>query len=164
MKLHLKAVLGLLACCAGLFAQSAATSQIAGTVQDSSGLAIQGARDLRSATATGVIRTAETGANGNYVLPNSPMVRCARNSPNRASIPTCRIGIVLQVATNPTIDATLQVGNAPSRWRSNPRPPGGNPHHRHRAGCGSTARYRSPPERPRATDLIFLAGGAATAA
>jgi hypothetical protein len=59
--------------CAGLFAQSAATSQIAGTVQDSSELAIQGAQIRAVQTDTGQTRSAETGSDGGYILPSLPI-------------------------------------------------------------------------------------------
>ncbi len=43
MKLRLTAFVAFFVACSNLFAQSAATSQIAGTVEDSSGLAVPGA-------------------------------------------------------------------------------------------------------------------------
>ena len=69
MKLHLKVLLCLSVLGPGLFAQSVATSQIAGTVQDATGLAIPGAEVKITQTETGATRTAQSAADGGYVLP-----------------------------------------------------------------------------------------------
>ena len=73
MKLCLKTLLCLSVLCPGLFAQSVATSQIAGTVQDSTGLAIPGAEVKITQTETGAVRTAQSAADGGYVLPSLPI-------------------------------------------------------------------------------------------
>ena len=49
-----------------------ATSQIQGTVQDSTGAAVPGAEVKVTQTETGASRTANTGGDGGYVLPNLP--------------------------------------------------------------------------------------------
>src|SRR5579863_4643824 len=97
--------------CVGLFAQSAATSQIAGTVQDSSGAAIQGATVRAVQTSTGQARSAESSADGGYILPSLPIgpYRLEVSKPGFNTY--VQNGIVLQVDSNPTIDAKLQVGN-----------------------------------------------------
>ena len=56
--------------CTAAWAQ---TSQINGTVKDPSGSAIPGAAVKATQTATGVVRNAVSGADGNYVLPNLPI-------------------------------------------------------------------------------------------
>jgi hypothetical protein len=110
MKLF-KALCCLPALCIALFAQSTSTSQIAGTVQDTSGLAIQGAQVRAVQTDTGQIRNAETGADGGYVLQSLP-IGPYRLEVSKAGFNTyVQNGIVLQVDSNPTIDAKLQVGN-----------------------------------------------------
>jgi hypothetical protein len=164
MKLHLKAMLCLLACCAGLFAQSAATSQIAGTVQDSSGLAIQGAQVHAVQTDTGLSRTAETGADGSYILPSLPIGPWRLEFTKPGFNTFVQNGVVLQVASNPTIDAKLQVGNVTQQveveasaamveTRS--------------SGVGQVVDQQRVVDLPlngrTATDLIYLAGAAATA-
>ena len=97
--------------CAGLFAQSAATSQIAGTVQDSSGLAIQGAQVRVTQTDTGQTRSTDTGADGGYVLLSLPIGPYRLEVTKQGFNTYVQTGIVLQVDTNPTIDAKLQVGS-----------------------------------------------------
>ena len=54
-------LLGLLSC-AGLIAQSVSTSQISGTVQDSTGLAIEGAAVRVTQTDTGLVRDVTSAA------------------------------------------------------------------------------------------------------
>ena len=51
----------------------AQTAQINGTIRDASGLAIPGATVKATQTATGVSRTAISGADGGYVLPHLPI-------------------------------------------------------------------------------------------
>jgi hypothetical protein len=164
MKLHFKAMLGLLAFCAGLFAQSAATSQIAGTVQDSSGLAIQGAQVRATQTDTGLTRTAETSTDGGYILPSLPIGPYRLEFTKQGFNTFVNNGVVLQVASNPTIDAKLQVGNVSQQvvveasaamveTRS--------------SGVGQVVDQQRVVDLPlngrSATDLIYLAGAAATA-
>src|SRR5579863_5462147 len=57
----------------GARAQSAAASQISGTVQDASGLPIPGAQVSATQTATGLVRSATTNAEGGYILPSLPV-------------------------------------------------------------------------------------------
>jgi len=47
--------------------------EIQGTVQDASGLAVQGSEVKATQTDTGVVRTATTGVDGGYVLPDLPV-------------------------------------------------------------------------------------------
>ncbi|MGH9617584.1 MAG: carboxypeptidase regulatory-like domain-containing protein, partial [Acidobacteriaceae bacterium] len=93
-----------------LWAQAQNTSQIQGTITDTSGAVIAGAQIKATQTDTDVTRTVTAGTNGTYVLPNLPI------GPYRLDVSASgfntyvRTGIVLQVATNPTINVSLQVG------------------------------------------------------
>ncbi|HEY3826307.1 MAG TPA: TonB-dependent receptor [Bryobacteraceae bacterium] len=150
--------------CAGLFAQSASTSQIAGTVQDSSGAAIPGAQIKATQTNTGQSRTAESGADGGYILPSLPIGPYRLEVTKQGFNTYVQNGIVLQVDTNPTIDAKLQVGNVSQQvvveasaamveTRS--------------SGVGQVVDQQRVVDLPLngryATDLIFLAGASAAA-
>src|SRR5260370_26616468 len=95
---------------AGLWAQTAAVSQISGTVQDPSGGAIVGAAVRVTQTETGFTRTAETGTAGVYRLPELPVGPYKLEATKQAFGPYGQTGIVLQVNVNPTINITLQVG------------------------------------------------------
>ena len=57
--------------CLTLWAQ--ATSQIQGIVQDSSGVVVPGVEIKVTQTDTGIVRTAISGEDGRYVLPNLPI-------------------------------------------------------------------------------------------
>ena len=86
------------------------TAQIQGTVQDSSGLAVQGAEVKATQTATGAVRTVTTGADGGYVLPDLPIGPYQVEVTKEGFSKYVQTGIVLQVASNPTIPLTLKVG------------------------------------------------------
>jgi len=164
MKLCLKTLLCLSVLCSGLFAQSVATSQIAGTVQDSTGLAIPGAEVKITQTETGAIRTAQSAADGGYVLPSLPIGHY-RIEVTKAGFNTwVENDIVLQVASNPTINAVLEVGNVAQQvvveasatmveTRS--------------SGVGQVVDQQRVVDLPlngrTATDLIYLAGASAPA-
>src|SRR5437667_7691869 len=97
---------------AGLWAQTAAGSQISGTVRDSSGSAIVGAAVRVTQTETGFTRTTESGIDGVYRLPDLPIGPYKLEANQQAFGPYVQTGIVLQVNVNPTINITLQVGAA----------------------------------------------------
>src|ERR1700741_5212229 len=97
---------------AGLLAQAAAASQITGTVQDSSGLAIVGAVIRVTQTETGFTRTAESGIDGLYRLPDLPIGPYKLEANQKAFGPYVQTGVVLQVNVTPTINIVLQVGAA----------------------------------------------------
>jgi hypothetical protein len=93
-----------------LWSQPVSTAQISGTVQDSTGSAVSGAQVRATQTDTGVIRTAVSGTDGLYVLPNLPVGPYTLEVTKEGFSKFTQSGIVLQVATNPTIPVTLQVG------------------------------------------------------
>jgi len=164
MKLCLKTLLCLSVLCSGLCAQSVATSQIAGTVQDSTGLAIPGAEVKITQTETGAVRTAQSAADGGYVLPSLPIGHY-RIEVTKAGFNTwIQNDIILQVASNPTINAVLEVGNVTQQvvveasatmveTRS--------------SGVGQVVDQQRVVDLPlngrTATDLIYLAGASAPA-
>ncbi|MBV9743761.1 MAG: TonB-dependent receptor, partial [Acidobacteriia bacterium] len=91
-----------------VFAQS--VSQISGTVRDASGLGVPGAQVTVIQTDTGLIRTATTGANGDYSLPSLPTGPYRMEVKKEGFNTYVQSGISLQVDTAPTIDPVLQVG------------------------------------------------------
>ena len=150
--------------CASLFAQSVATSQIAGTVQDASGLAVPGAQVRAIQTDTGLIRTAETGADGAYILPSLPIGPYRLEVTKQGFSTYVQNGIVLQVASNPTIDAKLQVGNVNQQVVVEAS---ATMVETHSSGVGQVVDQQRVVDLPLngryATDLIFLAGASAIA-
>jgi hypothetical protein len=101
--------LGVLRTSAAVWAQTAA--QITSVIRDSSGLAIPGAEIKATQTATGVVRTTLSGADGGYVLPNLPVGPYVFEVAKPGFSKYVQSGFVLQVDTNPTVDVTLRVGS-----------------------------------------------------
>jgi hypothetical protein len=90
--------------------QSQATSQIQGTVVDASGAPVPDAQIKVTQTDTGISRAVSSGTDGTYVLPNLA-IGPYRLEVSKSGFSTyVQTGIVLQVATNPTVDVALKVG------------------------------------------------------
>src|ERR1700676_665049 len=87
-----------------------ATSQIQGTVLDPAGAAIPGAEIKATQTDTGVVRTATSGSDGTYVLANLPIGPYRLEVTKSGFSTYVQTGIVLQVATNPTVNVALKLG------------------------------------------------------
>lgn len=111
----LTAIAAILSLClhpASLFAQASAgaVAQITGSVSDPTGALVSGAKVTATQTNTSNARTAVTGADGNYALPNL-MVGPYELQVVRPGFKTyVQRGIVLQVNDNVTVNITLQVG------------------------------------------------------
>src|SRR5437667_2658556 len=101
-------LMGLAIGCGSVWAQ--ATAQISGTVKDQSGAVLPGVEVTVTQTETALKRSAVTDETGSYLLPNLPV------GPYRleATLPGFRThvqtGIVLQVGSNPVVNAVLEVG------------------------------------------------------
>ena len=102
--------LALMTTCAGAWAQAISTSQINGTVQDASGLAVPGAEVKATQTATGLVRTVTSGADGAFVLTNLPVGPYQIEVSKEGFSKYVQAGIVLQVGSNPNIEVALKVG------------------------------------------------------
>jgi hypothetical protein len=92
-----------------LHAQS--TAQIQGTIQDATGAAVPGAEIRATQTETATVRTAISGADGAYVLPNLPIGPYRLEVAKPGFSKFVQTGIVLQVESQPTVDVSLKVGN-----------------------------------------------------
>ena len=86
------------------------TTQISGTVKDASGLPVPGAEVKATQTATRAVRTATTAADGGYVFSNLPVGPYLLEITKEGFSRYVQSGIILQVDTNPRIDASLKVG------------------------------------------------------
>ncbi len=93
-----------------VWAQSQSASQIQGSVSDASGSAVPGAEIKVTQTDTGTVRTVTSEDNGAYVLANLPIGPYRLEVSKTGFSKYVQTGIVLQVATNPTIDVSLKVG------------------------------------------------------
>jgi Carboxypeptidase regulatory-like domain len=92
------------------WAQSQATSQIQGTVQDATGAPVPGAQVTATQTATGATRSVTTVTDGTYVLSNLPIGPYRLEVSKSGFATYVQTGIILQVATNPTVDVSLKIG------------------------------------------------------
>ena len=97
--------------CTSVWAQAVSSAQISGTVQDSSGLAVPGATLKATQTETGSTRTTISGTDGTYSLSSLPVGAYRLEVSKQGFAQYVQTGIVLQVATNPTIDIALKVGS-----------------------------------------------------
>ncbi len=97
-------------CSSSLFAQGQ-LSQISGTVLDSTGAAIPDATVKVTNTATDLVRTVVTDSAGNYVITNLPVGPYRLEVTKEGFASFAQTGIVLQVATNPVVNATLKIGS-----------------------------------------------------
>src|SRR6266478_3145513 len=101
--------------CAVVWAQGGSTAQIHGVVQDASGSAVPGAEIKATQTATGVVRSSTSGADGGYVLTNLPLgpyqLEIAREGFTRA----VESGIELQVNSDPAVNVALKIGAVSER-------------------------------------------------
>src|SRR5438067_2063762 len=108
MKIYQHAALSCFVACIGVWGQAISTSQINGTVQDAAGLAVTGAEIKLMQTATGLVRTTTSGADGGYVVSNLPIGPYRLEIAKEGFSTYIQSGIVLQVDSNPTIDAILK--------------------------------------------------------
>ena len=94
--------------CGSVWAQ--ATAQINGTLADPTGALLPGVEVTATQTDTGLSRTVVTNETGSYVLTNLAIgpYRLEASLPGFSTF--VQTGIVLQVASNPTVNITLDVG------------------------------------------------------
>src|SRR5947207_4417872 len=94
--------------CGGLWAQ--ATAQISGTVKDPSGAVLPGVEITATQTETGVARMAVSNETGSFVLANLPLGPYKVEASLTGFRTYVQTGIILDVNSNPAINAVLQVG------------------------------------------------------
>jgi len=148
--------------CPGLYAQS--VSQITGTVRDASGLAVPAAEVTATQTGTGLARTATTSADGAYVLPSLPIGPYRIEVKKEGFSTYVQNGVVLQVDTAPTVDATLKVGSISEQISVEAAAA---MVETHSTGVGQVVNQQQVVDLPlngrQVTQLITLAGGSTTA-
>ncbi|HEY7391491.1 MAG TPA: TonB-dependent receptor, partial [Bryobacteraceae bacterium] len=144
--------------CAAAWGQGS-TAQINGTVRDTTGSAIPGAGVKVTQTATGLVRTATSEADGSYVLPNLPIGPYLLEVTKDGFTKYVQSGIVLQVDSNPTIDAALKVGSITEEVTVQAD---ANLVETHSTGVGTVVDNQRVVEMPlngrNVTELVFLAG------
>ncbi len=147
--------LGLSAFCGVMLGQA----QINGTVHDASGLAVPGAEVKVTQTATGLVRQATTGADGGYTLSSLPVGPYLVEVSKDGFSKYVQSGIVLQVDSNPTIDAALKIGSVTEQVMVTADAA---MVETHSTGVGTVVDNKRVMEMPlngrNATELVFLAG------
>ena len=103
----------LLAVCSAVAVRAQTTSAtVVGTLTDSSGARIAGGTVTLKDLATGIVRSATTDANGEYVIPDLIAAHYSVTFSMTGFRPFVMSNIELLVAQRATLDATLQVGEA----------------------------------------------------
>ena len=97
-------------CCAGLWSQSAATSQVTGTVTDPTGAAVAEAKVTLTQTDTGLVREATTSSDGSFSLLSLPTGPYKLEVTKQGFSKYLQPGIVLQVNSNPVLPVQLKIG------------------------------------------------------
>ena len=92
------------------WSQAGSTSQVSGTVQDASGAAIPGALVKLTKTETGSTRTVSTAGDGSYLIPSLAIGPYEMEVSKQGFSTSIAKDIILNVNTNPIINATLKVG------------------------------------------------------
>lgn len=145
-------------------AQAVASSQISGVVRDASGGALPGADVTITKTDTGMVRSAITGPDGAYVLPNLPVGPYQLRVSLQGFNTYVQDGIVLQVNTNPQINVTLSIGAVSEQVTVTAN---ASMVETRSTGIGQVVDNQRVVELPlngrQATELIFLAGLATSA-
>src|ERR1019366_8938185 len=135
------------------------TAQINGTVGDASGLAVPGAEVKATQTATGATRTATSGTDGAWTLPNLPIGPYVIEVSKTGFSKYAQSGILLQVDSNPTVDVALKVGSVNEQVTVQAD---ASMVETHSTGVGTVVDNQRVVEMPlngrNATELIFLAG------
>lgn len=91
--------------------QATAVVQISGTVVDPNGGVVPRAHVKVTQTATGLIREATTGEDGNYVLSSLPIGPYRLNVEAGGFKAYVQDGIVLQVSNNPVVNVKMELGS-----------------------------------------------------
>lgn len=161
--MRIAVVILLLAATCELALGQGSTAQITGTIRDTTGAVIAGAEVKATQTATGAVRTALTGEDGFYTLPNLPIGPYLLEISKDGFSKYLQSGIVLEVATNPSIDAVLKLGSISEQVTVEA---GAALVETHSTGVGQVVDSKRVSELPlngrNATELIFLAGMATT--
>ena len=104
------ATLLLTAAAAPLRGQATASAQISGVISDPSGGLVPNAQVTATHVDTGLVRTARSGPDGIYALPNLPVGSYKLEVEAGGFEGYVQTGILLQVGNNVTINVTLHVG------------------------------------------------------
>ncbi|MDP2999374.1 MAG: TonB-dependent receptor, partial [Bryobacterales bacterium] len=145
----------------GCYGQAVAVAEVHGQVLDSSNSTIPGAQVKMTQTATQYVRSATSGADGTYSLPNLPVGPYTFEVTAAGFKTYVQSGIILQVGSSIQVNATLQVGAVTENIQVTA---GANMVETRSNSVAQVIDERRIMELPlngrQATDLIVLSGGA----
>ena len=148
----------------GLWAQAVSTSQISGVIEDATGLGVPAAKVRVTQTDTGFARSVDSNPDGTYILTNLPVGPYRLEVGKQGFTTYVQSGIVLQVSSNPAINATLRVGSVTEQVLVEASAALVETHSN---GVGQVISQQQIVDLPlngrQATELIFLSGAATTA-
>jgi hypothetical protein len=148
-----------------VWGQSISTAQITGTVVDTSGSAVPDAQITATQTATGLVRTTTSAADGGYSLTNLPVGPYRVEVAKDGFAKYIQEGIVLQVGSDSTVEVAMKVGTLSEQVEVQAN---ASLVETQNAGVGEVIDSQRVLELPlngrQATDLIFLGGMATPAA
>lgn len=98
------------ACAAPLWGQAVASAQISGSIIDSTGATVAGAKVTVTQNATQQVRTTLSGSDGAYVLPSLPVGPYQFEVQAVGFNTYVQTGIHLEVSNDITLNVTLRVG------------------------------------------------------
>ena len=107
----LGALVATLLSAAPAFGQAVSTATISGTVRDASDAVLPGVTVTAVHTETGLVRTVVSDESGGYVVTSLPVGPYRLEFSLQGFRTAVQTGVVLQVNTNPTINATLALGD-----------------------------------------------------
>jgi hypothetical protein len=149
--------------CATAWSQAISTSQVSGTVQDASGAAIPAAQVVLRQTETGQSRATVSATDGSFILPNLPIGPYRMEVSKDGFATYVQTGLVLNVNTNPIINATLKIGAISEQVSVQAEALAVETHS---SGVGQVISHQEVVELPlnarEPTQLILLAGNATT--
>ena len=110
MRKFLFGVLVVFLTCSTAWGQTVASSQVSGVITDPTGASVSGAKIQLTQTDTGQLHTVTSNASGSYIVPDLPggPYRIEVTAPGFSTY--VLTGIVLEVGSNPAINAKLSVG------------------------------------------------------
>jgi hypothetical protein len=144
------------------FAQGVSTASIGGTVRDTSSAVLPGVTVTARQTSTGLIRTAVTDGDGAYLLTALPVGPYRLEFTLQGFRSYVQNGIVLQVNTNPTVNASMELGDIAEAIQVTARAP---LIETRSPGIGTVVEHERIEELPlngrQTLDLVYLTGMAA---
>ena len=113
----------LLLSAAAMWAQSTGAASLVGTVSDTSGAVIPGAKIAVRNLGTQFLYESQTNADGSYYVPNLPSGSYDLTVEGQGFKRFVQSGLILRISESPRIDVRLEVGNVTESVKVDATPP-----------------------------------------